>query len=218
MSRREPVWHDVVGVVADVNRQGLDEPATPEMYLSPLQSGITDAQVVARTDGDIAGTVAGMRLIVRDLDGTLPVEFSTIENYVQESVNQPQFYTQLFSVFALVALVLAGVGVYGTMSYPVGQRTRELGIRLALGAEAGDVTAMVARQGLRVAVIGLVLGLIAAASVAQVLESFLFGVSARDPLTYAAGSLFLGVVAVAACWIPARRAGRADPMQALRME
>ena len=218
MSRREPVWHDVVGVVADVNRQGLDEPATPEMYLSPLQSGITDAQVVARTDGDIAGTVAGMRLIVRDLDGTLPVEFSTIENYVQESVNQPQFYTQLFSVFALVALVLAGVGVYGTMSYTVGQRTRELGIRLALGAEAGDVTAMVARQGLRVAVIGLVLGLIAAASGAQVLESFLFGVSARDPLTYAAGSLFLGVVAVAACWIPARRAGRADPMQALRME
>jgi putative ABC transport system permease protein len=93
-----------------------------------------------------------------------------------------------------------------------------LGIRLALGAEAGDVTAMVARQGLRVAVIGLVLGLIAAASGAQVLESFLFGVSARDPLTYAAGSLFLGVVAVAACWIPARRAGRADPMQALRME
>jgi predicted permease len=218
MSRREPEWHDVIGVVADVNRQGLDEPATPEMYLSPLQSGITDAQIVARFDGDVAGTVAGMRSIVRDLDGTLPIEFSTMENYVAESVNQPQFYTQLFSVFALVALVLAGVGVYGTMSYTVGQRTRELGIRLALGAESGEVTGMVARQGLRVALVGTVLGLIAAAAGAQVLESFLFGVSARDPLTYAAGSLFLGAVAIAACWIPARRAGQADPMRALRME
>jgi predicted permease len=218
MSRREPEWHDVIGVVADVNRQGLDEPATPEMYLSPLQSGITDAQIVARFDGDVAGTVAGMRSIVRDLDGTLPIEFSTMENYVAESVNQPQFYTQLFSVFALVALVLAGVGVYGTMSYTVGQRTRELGIRLALGAESGEGTGMVARQGLRVALVGTVLGLIAAAAGAQVLESFLFGVSARDPLTYAAGSLFLGAVAIAACWIPARRAGQADPMRALRME
>jgi predicted permease len=216
--RREPMWHTVVGVVADVNRQGLADPATPEMYLSPLQSGVTNAQVVARTDGDVAATVTGMRSIVRDLDSTLPIEFSTIEAYVERSVNQPQFYTQLFSAFALVALILAGVGVYGTMSYTVGQRTRELGIRLALGADSGEVTGMVARQGLRVTVVGLVLGLIAAAAGARVLESFLFGVSARDPLTYAAGSLFLGVVATAACWIPARRAGRADPMQALRME
>ena len=218
MSRREPVWHTVVGVVADVNRQGLDEPATPEMYLSPLQSGIQNAQVVARTDGDVSETVAGMRAIVREMDGTLPIDFSTMDAYVAQSVNQPQFYSQLFSVFALVALVLAGVGVYGTMSYTVGQRTRELGIRLALGAESGEVTGMVARQGFRVAALGLVLGLIAAAAGARVLESFLFGVSARDPLTYAAGSLFLGVVAVVACWIPARRAGRADPMRALRME
>jgi len=218
MGIREPTSYTVVGVVADINRRGLDQPATPEMYLSPLQSGITDAQVVARTDGDIGRTVTEMRALVRALDGTLPVDFSTMDAYVAQSVNQPQFYTQLFSAFALVALILAGVGVYGTMSYTVGQRTRELGIRLALGAKAGDVTAMVARQGMTVAGMGLVLGLIAAAAGAQLLESFLFGVSARDPLTYAAGSLFLGAVAMAACWIPARRAGKADPMQALRME
>jgi ABC-type antimicrobial peptide transport system permease subunit len=133
-------------------------------------------------------------------------------------VNQPQFYTQLFGIFALVALMLAGVGVYGTMSYTVGQRTRELGIRLALGAESRQVTGMVARQGMIVAAVGLVLGLVTAVAGARMLESFLFGVSARDPLTYASGSAFLGLVAVAACWIPARRAGRADPMRALRME
>jgi putative ABC transport system permease protein len=217
-SRGEPIWHRVVGVVADVNRQGLDQPATAEMYLSPMQSGIPNAQVVLRTQGDIEGTVAGMRALVRTLDGTLPIEFSTMEAYVAESVDQPQFYTQLLGIFALVALVLAGVGVYGTMSYTVGQRTRELGIRMALGAESGQVTGLVAREGMTVAVIGLAIGLLAAGAGAQVLESFLFGVSARDPLTYAAGALFLGAVAMAACWIPARRAGRADPMGVLRME
>ncbi len=216
--RREPVWHDVVGVVEDVNRRGLAEPATPEMYLSPFQSGITNAQVVVRTDGDIAGTVTGMRSAVHDLDAALPIDFRTVDEYVARSVDQPQFYTQLFSAFALVALLLAGVGIYGTMSYTVGQRTRELGVRLALGAQAGEVTRMVARQGLQVAAVGLALGLITAAAGARVLESFLFGISAHDPLTYVAGSLFLAAVAATACWIPARRAGRADPMRALRME
>ena len=218
MSRREPIWYTVVGVVTDVNRQGLDEPARPEMYLSPAQAGIPNAQVVLRTQGDTEGTVAGMRALVRSLDGTLPIEFSTMEAYVAESVDQPQFYTQLLGIFALVALVLAGVGVYGTMSYTVGQRTRELGIRLALGAESSQVTTLVAREGMTVAAIGLTIGLVAAGAGAHVLESFLFGVSARDPLTYAAGALFLGVVALLACWIPARRAGRADPMGVLRME
>ena len=215
---REPTWRRVVGVVEDVNRQGLDEPATPEMYMSSLQFGIPNAQVVARTTSDAQEVVTGMRAIVRELDGTLPTDFSTMEAYVAESVDQPQFYTQLFTSFALVALILAGVGVYGTMSYTVGQRTRELGIRLALGAEANQVTGMVAREGIAVAALGLSIGLVGALTGARFLESFLFGVSAHDPLTYAAGALFLALVALAACWIPARRAGRADPMGALRME
>jgi putative ABC transport system permease protein len=216
--RREPTWYTVVGVSHDVNRQGLSDPATAEIFFSSLQSGIENAQVVARTDGDTEQTVGAMRALVRELDGTLPVEFNTLEGYVAASVNQPQFYTQLFSAFALVALVLAGVGVYGTMSYTVGQRTREMGIRLALGARASEVTTLIAREGLVIAVIGMSVGLIGAAAGARVLESFLFGVSARDPLTYAAGALFLGAVAMVACWVPARRAGRADPMGALRME
>ena len=153
-----------------------------------------------------------------DMTDSVPIEFNTLDAYVAQSVNQPQFYTQLFSAFALMALVLAGVGVYGTMSYTVGQRTRELGIRLALGAEAGQVTGMVARQGLAVAGVGLVGGLIVAGAGARIVETFLFGVSVRDPFTYLAGALVLGLVAVAACWIPARRAGRSDPMRALRME
>ena len=216
--RREPTWYTVVGVSEDVNRRGLAEPATAEIYFSSLQSGVQNAQVVARTGGDTETTVAAIRSIVRELDANVPVEFNTLESYVEASVDQPQFYTQLFSAFALVALVLAGVGVYGTMSYTVGQRTREMGIRLALGARASEVTALVAREGLAVAVVGLAIGLVGAAAGARLLESFLFGVGVRDPLTYALGSLFLGGVAVAACWIPARRAGRADPVGALRME
>ena len=218
LSRSEPVWHTVVGVVEDVNRRGLDEPAAPEVYQSPPQSGIPNAQVVVRTAGDLAGTVATLRRLVGELDTSVPIEFNTLDAYVAQSVNQPQFYTQLFGAFALMALVLAGVGVYGTMSYTVGQRTRELGIRLALGAEAGQITGMVARQGLAVAGVGLVGGLIVAGAGARIVETFLFGVSVRDPFTYLTGALILGLVAVAACWIPARRAGRSDPMRALRME
>jgi len=218
LSRREPVWQTVIGVVEDVSRRGLDEPAAPEIYRSPPQSGIENAQIVVRTDGDMAGAVAHLRRIVGELDPTLPIEFGTLEGYVARSVNQSQFYTQLFSAFALMALVLAGVGVYGTMSYTVGQRTRELGIRLALGAEAAQVTGMVARQGLAVAAVGLAGGLIAATAGARIVESFLFDVGVRDPVTYLAGVLVLALVAMAACWIPARRAGRSDPVRALRME
>ncbi|MEM7415889.1 MAG: ABC transporter permease [Gemmatimonadota bacterium] len=218
LSRRNPEWYAVVGVATDVHRQALDEPATPEVFLSSLQRGVTNAQVVARTSGDIDETVASMRALVGRLDGTLPVDFNTMDEYVAESVNQSQFYTQLFGAFAAVALLLAGVGVYGTMSYTVGQRTREMGIRRALGAESSQVSAMVAKQGLLVTTLGLGVGLVAALVGARVLESFLFGISARDPLTYATGSMMLGVVAMIACWLPARRAGRADPMGALRTE
>lgn len=216
--RSEPTWYTVVGVVEDVNREALDEPATPELFLPALQVGATTAQVVARLGGDLDRTVAGMREAVQELDGTLPVEFNTLEAYVAASVNRSQFYTQLFGAFAVLALALAGVGVYGTMSYTVTQRTKEMGIRLALGAEAAQVTRLVARQGLRITLTGLFVGLLAAALSARVVEGFLFGVSVRDPITYAAGSVFLGLVAMAACWIPARRAGLADPIGALRAE
>jgi putative ABC transport system permease protein len=216
--RQETTWRTVVGVVADINRQGLDQPATPEMYMSSLQRGITAAYVVLRTEGDVGQTVSAMRTAVWELDGSLPLEFSTMENYVVRSVNQPQFYAQLFVAFAAVALLLAGVGVYGTMSYTVGQRTHEMGIRMALGAQSEQVLRLVARQGMAVAGLGLTVGLIAALASARIMESFLFGISARDPMTYALGALFLGAVAMLACYVPARRAGKADPMRALRAE
>jgi putative ABC transport system permease protein len=218
MGRGEPVWYTVIGVVGDINRRGLDRPASPEMYMTTLQAGINSAQVVVHTQANVAQTVAAMRRAVADLDGALPLHFSTLEEYVVQSTNQPRFYTQLFSAFAAVALLLAGVGVYGTMSYTVGQRTRELGIRMALGAQSSQVLGMVARQGMIVAGMGLTVGVIAALAGAKILESFLFGVSARDPLTYAGGASLLGLVALVACYVPARRAGRADPMRAIRSE
>ena len=159
-----------------------------------------------------------MRERAWELDATLPLEFSTLEAYVGQSMTQPQFYTQLFTTFALVALLLAGVGVYGTMSYTVGQRTHELGIRVALGAESGQVLSMVARQGMSVAALGLGVGTLAALASARLLDSFLFGVSARDPMTYALGALFLGLVALVGCYVPARRAAGADPVRALRAD
>lgn len=218
MGRTDPEWFTVVGVSGDVHRVDLTSPIEPEVYFSALQRAVENAQVVARTDGSNAATVDAMRAAVTEMDGTLPVEFNTLEGYIAASVNQPQFYTQLFTLFALAALLLAAVGVYGTMSYTVGQRTREMGIRLALGAEASTVTAMVVRQGAVIAIVGLVVGLVGAGLTARVLESFLFGVGTHDPVTYAAGALFLGATAMAACWIPARRAGKADPMGALRTE
>lgn len=118
--RRDPTWYTVVGVSQDVTRQALAEPATAETDFNSLRSGIENAQVVVRSDGDTDATFAAMRAIVGELDGTLPVEFNTLDGYVADSVHQPQFYTQLFSAFALIALVLADVGVYGTTSYSVG--------------------------------------------------------------------------------------------------
>lgn len=218
MGRTDPEWYTVVGVAEDVHRVDLTSPIEPEIYFSAPQWGVETAQVVARTDGRNGSTIEAMRAAVAEMDPTLPVEFETMEGYVSATVNQPQFYTQLFSVFAFTALLLAAVGVYGTMSYTVGQRTREMGIRLALGAEASAVTAMVVRQGAAIAIGGLIVGLLGAGTLARLLESFLFGVGAHDPVTYAAGALFLGTTAMLACWIPARRAGRADPMGALRAD
>jgi len=216
--RGDSAWYTVVGVSSDVNRSALTDPPPAEIYFSALQSSIESAQVIARTDGSLQETVSAMRSVVRELDAALPVEFNTLGGYVAASVNRPQFYAQLFAIFALSALLLAAVGVYGTVSYTVGQRRREMGIRLALGAEASKVTGMIVREGAIIALVGLSLGLIGAFAGTRLLESFLFGVSARDPLTHAAGALFLGATAMVACWIPARRAGRADPMGALRSE
>jgi ABC-type antimicrobial peptide transport system permease subunit len=142
----------------------------------------------------------------------------TLESMVSRALGQPRFYVLLLSVFASLALVLAVVGIYGVIAYTVQQRTREIGIRIALGASRERVVSMVVRRGLILAAVGVALGTAGAWAMARVLQSLLFGVSARDPMTFAAVAALLGAVALLASWLPARRAARVDPLVAMRAE
>jgi putative ABC transport system permease protein len=160
-----------------------------------------------------------VRAEVRVIDPDLPTYgIRTMEEVMAVSVGQQRFAMALLGVFAVIALALSAVGIYGVMSYSVSQRTHEIGIRMALGAEAGDVLKLVLRQGLMLTVTGMAIGLAATFAVTRFLRFLLFGISPTDPLTFAAITLVLGVVALLACYIPARRATKVDPMIALRYE
>ena len=153
------------------------------------------------------------------MDKDLPLfSIKTMDEYLSSSVATPRFNTTLLSIFALVALVLTIVGLYGVMSYSVAQRTNEIGIRLALGAQTRDVIVLIVTQGLRLILLGLAVGLIGAFALTRVISSLLFGVTAKDPLTFVLVALALALVGLAACFIPALRATRVDPMEALRCE
>jgi putative ABC transport system permease protein len=156
---------------------------------------------------------------VASLDRDVPVyDAFTLESMVDRALGQPRFYVLLLTIFAALAVVLAVVGIYGVIAYTVQQRTREIGIRIALGASRERVVAMVVRRGLMLALAGITLGSAAAYAVSRVLQSLLYGVGARDPITFIAVAALLGVVAVLASWVPARRAARVDPLAAMRAE
>jgi putative ABC transport system permease protein len=210
---------EVVGVVGDVRHKSVKDESDVEMYTPFEQTPWWFMNLVIRTSLDPAGIVAGVRSEVGALDGDVPIySVKTMREYLSTSVAQSRFSMLLLAVFAALAMILATVGIYGVMSYSVTQRTHEMGIRLALGARPADVIRMVVKQGMVMAVTGLVIGLGASFALTRLMESLLFGVSATDFITFAAVSLLLAGVALGASFVPARRAARLDPMVALRYE
>jgi putative ABC transport system permease protein len=216
----EPFKAEIVGIVGSIRHSSLGQTEpSPEMYVSLLQAPPYGANLVVRAAGEPTRLTAVIRNEVHALDKDLPIyNVKTMEQRISESASQPRFRTLLLGIFACVALLLASIGIYGVISYSVTQRTHEIGLRLALGAQRSDVLRLVIWQGMRMALIGIALGVVGAFIVMRVLSSFLFGVSATDPVTFICVSLLLAVIAFLASYIPARRATRVDPMVALRYE
>ncbi len=212
-------WHTIVGVVGDVRHRRLDASTGESVYLPFAQMPIGGSGLAIRTSGRPESLITAVRGQVKQLDPDLPLtRVMPMTEVVARSVWQPRLYTALFGVFAAVALILATVGIYGVMSYAVTQRTREIGLRMALGAQRQDVLKLVVGQGVLLATIGVGVGLGAAVALTRLMSSLLFGVTATDPITFVAVSVVLAGVALGACFVPARRAAKVDPMVALRYE
>ncbi|HET6889977.1 MAG TPA: FtsX-like permease family protein, partial [Pyrinomonadaceae bacterium] len=211
---------EIVGVVNDVRRNGLDVDVHPEMYVSYLQSPERRLNVMPKTDApNPAQLTQAARQTVKAFDPNQIIwRIQTLDEMLSKSVAPRRFNMMLLGVFAGVALVLAAVGLYGVMSYSVNWRTNEIGIRMALGARSSNVLALVLREGMIMTLIGLGLGLAGALALSRLLTTLLYGVSARDPFTFAVVSIVLLFVALIACLIPARRATKVDPLVALRAE
>ena len=215
-------WLSIVGIVGDVRQMRLNEPPRQEMYFSYWQAKdnwMVPRDLAIRTSGDPLGLAGAVRQAVWSVDKDQPVSnVMTLNDLLDQEVAQRRVQAALLGGFAALALILACIGIYGVLSYLVTQRTREIGVRVALGASASDVFRTVAGQGMTLAGIGIAAGLAGALALARLLGSLLFGVSAGDPLTYAGAVAVFGMVALLACYFPARRAARVDPMVTLRYE
>jgi predicted permease len=221
-SNDPPTWFTVIGVVEDTKNTGVDKSAGTELYfLLPQVIQFTDSNMgfVVRTDSGVSTTAAAIRSAVRDLDVSVPVyDLKTMSDIVDQSLVRPRFLSVLLGIFSIISLVLAAVGIYGVMAYTVAQETQEIGVRVALGATAQNVLAMVLRKGLRLTLIGLGAGLVGAFALTRLMESVLFDVSTTDPATFVMVAALLTAVGLLACFIPARRATKFDPIVALRYE
>jgi putative ABC transport system permease protein len=213
-------------VIGDVRHNGLNQPLTPEIYTvheqelaAKFANPSNSMSLAVRTSVEPSSLVGAIRHQVQEIDREQPIDsVATMEELLATSLSQSRFSTLLLGVFAGVALILAAVGLYGVMAYRVEQRTHEIGIRLALGAQSGDVLKLVVRQGLMLAITGIVIGFGAALIITRVMTSLLYGVTATDPFTFAIIPVVLTGAALAASFIPARRAMKVDPMIALRYE
>jgi putative ABC transport system permease protein len=217
--RGEPLWFEIIGISADTRNLDLRTEPDPDFFVLHRQVSLGGMSLVIRTTGEPEGIAAAVRQGVLDVDRNQPIsEVKTLEQIVYQSVARPRFNLLLLGLFAAVAMLLAAAGIYGVMSYTVAQRTRELGIRLALGAQPRDVLRLIIKQGMTLALGGVGIGLVAALALTHLMKSLLFGISATDPLTFATIAVLLTGVALIACYVPARRATRVDPLEALRHE
>ncbi|MGH9753501.1 MAG: FtsX-like permease family protein [Blastocatellia bacterium] len=210
---------EIIGIVGDSKHMKLDAKVEPMSYWPHPELTYSGMTFVIRTQGEPTAVANAARNVIRMLDPEQPVaDVRTMESLIGTSVARARFNTLLLTIFAMVALLLAGVGIYGVMAYSVAQRTREIGVRMALGARATDVLKLVVRRGMTLALTGVAIGVVASFALTRLMKTLLFNVSETDPLTFIGIPLLLAFVAMLACLIPARRAAKVDPMIALRYE
>jgi putative ABC transport system permease protein len=215
----EDVPTEIIGIVGDTKHMGLDSEAEVMAYWPQPELTYSGMTMVIRTQGDAGSLGPAARDVIRNIDPEQPIgEVITMEGLLSKSVSRSRFSAVLLSIFSLVALVMAAVGIYGVMSYSVQQRTHEIGLRMALGAQQGDVLRLIVKQGIFLGLIGVTAGLLAAFGLTRLVVSLLFEVPATDPKTFAAVAAGLFVITLIACYLPARRATKVDPLVALRYE
>lgn len=208
---------EIIGIVGDIRHRELESEPLPTMYMPSFER--TWMNIVIRSQGDPSYLAAAVRKEVKAIDPDQPVAaVKPMYDWLAISVSSHRYRTLLLALFALIALVLASTGIYGVMSYSVTQRTHEIGVRMALGARRLDVLRLVVQQGMVLVAIGLVLGILGAVALTRVMSSVLYEITPKDPLTFVVVAVFLPVVALVACYIPARRATKVDPLVALRYE